>query len=94
MTAGEPAAWTVYVLRCRDGSLYTGITNDLESRMREHLEGKGSRYVRSRLPFKLAYEERAPDRSAALKREAAIKKMDRAGKMGLISGWARAIREP
>jgi putative endonuclease len=94
VTAGEPAAWTVYMLRCGDGSLYTGITNDLASRMREHLEGKGSRYVRSRLPFELAYEEPARDRSAALRREAAIKKMDRAGKMGLISGWPRAIREP
>ncbi|MCX7430540.1 MAG: GIY-YIG nuclease family protein [Planctomycetia bacterium] len=78
--------WLVYLLRCRDGSLYTGITNDLPKRLKAHAAGKASRYTRSRLPTKLAYTEPQPSRSAALKREAAIKKLSRPQKDDLIGG--------
>lgn len=73
----------VYILRCRDGSLYTGIAKDLERRMREHSSGKGSRYVRTRRPFRLVYSEEAPDMSAALKRENEIKRLPRWEKAAL-----------
>ena len=76
--------WTVYILRCRDDSLYTGITNDLERRLAAHECGTASRYTRSRRPVELAWSEPSTDRSAALKREAAIKKMRRPAKMELI----------
>jgi putative endonuclease len=65
------------MLRCGDGSLYTGITNDLPRRLKSHAAGKASRYTRSRLPVNLAYTERRRSRSAALKREAAIKRLRR-----------------
>ena len=77
-------AWYVYMLRCGDGSLYTGSTTDVERRLREHQGGTGARYTRSRPPVTLAYTEEAPDRSAAQRREAAIKKLPRAQKLKLI----------
>ena len=77
-------SWLVYLLRCRDGSLYTGITNDLPKRLKTHAAGKASRYTRSRLPLKLAYTEPQPSKSRALKREAAIKKLSRRQKDLLI----------
>ena len=73
----------VYLLRCRDGSLYTGITNDLPRRLDSHQSGKGSAYTRSRRPLALAYHELQPDRSAALRREAAIRRLSRAEKLAL-----------
>ena len=79
-------SWLVYLLRCRDGSLYTGITNDLPKRLKTHAAGKASRYTRSRLPLKLAYTEPQPSKSRALKREAAIKKLSRRQKDQLIGG--------
>ncbi len=80
------AAWLVYVLRCSDGTLYTGITNDLERRLLAHRAGRASRYTRSRLPVRLVYTERAGGRGrgAALRRELAIKALSRAEKMELI----------
>jgi predicted GIY-YIG superfamily endonuclease len=72
--------WLVYILRCCDGSLYTGITNDLAKRLQAHQDGVASRYTRSRLPVKLVYLESAANRSAAAKRELAIKRMKRAQK--------------
>lgn len=81
--------WLVYLLRCRDGSLYTGITNDLRRRLAHHRSGKGSAYVRSRLPVRLVYREPQADRSAALRREAAIKRLPRAAKVALIRGRVR-----
>ena len=78
--------WLVYLLRCRDGSLYTGITNDLPKRLKAHAAGKASRYTRSRLPVTLAYTEPQPSHSASLKREAAIKKLSRPQKDRLIGG--------
>ncbi len=77
--------WIVYILRCGDGTLYTGITNDLDRRLRAHAAGKASRYTRSRLPVRTAYEERQPSKSAALKREAAIKRLPRAAKDRLLA---------
>jgi putative endonuclease len=77
--------WTVYVARCGDGSLYTGITTDPERRLLEHNRGFGSAYTRSRLPVILVYLEPARDRSHALRRELAIKRMSRAEKETLLS---------
>lgn len=76
--------WFVYMLRCRDGSLYTGCTDDVQRRLAVHQSGKGAKYTRSRLPVELAYQEEAADKSAALRREAAIKRLSRAGKWTLI----------
>ena len=81
----SPSAWRVYILRCRDGSLYTGATNDLGRRVERHAAGRGARYTRSRLPVTLAYEEHARDRGAALRREAALKALTRAQKLALIA---------
>ncbi|MCI9644440.1 MAG: GIY-YIG nuclease family protein [Oscillibacter sp.] len=76
--------WTVYILRCGDGTLYTGCTNDLPRRLEAHRSGRGAKYTRSRLPVALAYQEEAADKSAALRREAAIKRLDRWKKLALI----------
>ena len=77
--------WLVYLLRCSDGSLYTGITNDLPKRLKAHAGGKASKYTRSRLSVKLAYSEQKQTKSAALKREAAIKRLRRAEKEQLLA---------
>lgn len=76
--------WTVYILECGDGSLYTGITDDLERRLKAHAEGKGAKYTRGRGPLKLRYRETVPDKSAALKREWALKRLRRKEKMAII----------
>ncbi|PYP19705.1 MAG: hypothetical protein DMD53_13520 [Gemmatimonadetes bacterium] len=77
--------WTVYLLRCRDGSLYTGITNDLPRRLARHRAGTASAYTRARRPLRLVYTERQPSRSAALRREAALKRLSRAAKLALLA---------
>jgi len=77
-------AYYVYILRLRDGSLYTGIAKDVEKRMSQHMKGKGSRYVRSRLPFSVVYTEESPTCSDAMKREAQIKRLPRSSKLFLI----------
>jgi predicted GIY-YIG superfamily endonuclease len=77
--------WLVYILRCSDGSLYTGITNDLPKRLNAHAAGRASKYTRSRLPVRLAYSEPQRSKSAALKREAAIKGLRRAEKDKLVA---------
>src|SRR3984957_9144548 len=76
--------WFVYIVRCADGSLYTGITKDVKRRCQQHNAGTASRYTRSRRPVKLVYHEACPDQSSALKREAAIKAMNRRGKLTMI----------
>ena len=76
--------WFVYVLRCADGTLYTGITKDLARRIRQHNDGTASRYTRSRRPVKLVYQESERSQSLALKREAKIKKLTRQTKLALI----------
>ena len=77
-------AWFVYMLRCADGSLYTGYTDDVQRRLSTHQSGKGAKYTRSRLPVQLAYWEELPDKSAALRREVAIKRLSRERKLKLI----------
>ena len=67
--------WLVYMIRCSDDSLYTGITNDLEKRFRQHTEGKGAKYFRGRQPLEVVLVEPGHDRSSASKREAQIKKL-------------------
>jgi putative endonuclease len=73
----------VYIICCRDGTFYTGWTNDLEKRMNAHNEGKGGRYTRTRRPVDLVYSEKCADKSEALRREREIKKMPRAAKRRL-----------
>lgn len=74
----------VYILKCLDGSLYTGWTTDLEHRMAAHNQGTGAKYTRSRRPVELVYHEVFETRSEALKREAAIKRLSREEKLALI----------
>jgi putative endonuclease len=87
----KPATpWVVYILRCGDGSLYTGIASDLQRRLKEHNLGGGARYTRGRLPVECVYHEGAASRSVALRREAAIKRLSRPQKLVLIGpGRAR-----
>ncbi len=80
----QRVTWMVYLLRCRDDSLYTGITNDLARRLAAHRAGTASAYTRSRRPLRLAYRETVSDRGAALRREAAIKRLPRDKKLELI----------
>ena len=77
-------SWYVYMLRCKDGSLYTGYTDDPQRRLAVHNGGKGAKYTRSRLPVTLVYQEEFPEKSDALRREAAIKKLKKAQKEGLL----------
>ena len=83
---GVRTVWTVYMLRCRGGSLYTGITNDLTRRLERHRAGTASAFTRSRRPVRLVYEERQPTRSAALRREAALRRLSRPEKLALVRG--------
>ena len=85
--------WFVYIVRCDDRSLYTGITTDAERRVAEHNEGRGARYTRSRSPVSLVYVERAEDRGAALRREWEIKRMSPAGKQELVARARRGKRK-
>ena len=77
-------AWYVYILRCGDGSLYTGITDNVEKRLAAHRAGKGAKYTRGRGPLELAYTEEQPDKSSALRRELTIKHLERREKLALI----------
>jgi len=77
--------WTVYIVRCADDSLYTGIAKDVDARLRRHNEGSGAAYTRSRRPVRLAYTEPGLTRSQALVREAALKRLPRSEKQRLIS---------
>lgn len=77
--------WYLYILRLSDDSLYTGITKDIEKRIEKHEAGEGSKYVRSRLPCELVYQEKIGSRKKALKREAEIKKWNKEKKEKLVS---------
>ena len=77
--------WKLYILRCGDGSLYTGITTDMEKRLEAHRSGKGAKYTRGRTPLELVYSEECGDHSAALKRELEIKNLSREEKLKLIT---------
>lgn len=83
----------VYMLRCKDGSLYTGWTNDLEHRLAMHNSGRGAKYTRGRAPLELVYSEELPDKEAALRREYAIKKLRREQKLALLQTWQARIAE-
>ena len=76
--------WKLYILRCGDGTLYTGITDDLEKRLEAHRSGKGAKYTRGRGPLELLYQETCQDHSHALRREYAIKRLNRQQKLLLI----------
>ena len=83
----------VYMLRCKDGSLYTGWTNDLEHRLAMHNSGRGAKYTRGRGPLELVYSEELPDKEAALRRECAIKKLRRISPCRLLLTWQARIAE-
>jgi predicted GIY-YIG superfamily endonuclease len=85
MEAGKTMnTWKLYILRCGDGTLYTGITTDVEKRLEAHRTGKGAKYTRGRSPLELVYREDCGDHSTALKREIEIKKLTREEKEKLI----------
>ena len=78
--------WAVYILRCEDGSLYTGIAKDVKARFKQHSEGRGATYTRTRLPVELLYRQEGLTHSEALIREAKIKAMPRSKKEEIIFG--------
>ena len=77
--------WQIYIIECRDGSLYTGIAIDLEKRLAAHNAGKGAKYTASRRPVQLVYREEAANRSEASKRENTIKRLNRNDKLALCA---------
>lgn len=85
-------AW-VYMLRCADGSLYTGWTIDLQRRLARHHSGRASRYTASRRPLELVFSTPMPDRKAAMREEAAIKRLNRAGKLALLAAASNGRHE-
>ena len=78
--------WTVYILRCADGTLYTGITNDLERRISEHQSGQGAKYTKGRGPFEIVFNEPHRNRADASRREVEVKSMNRVQKLKLVTG--------
>ncbi len=81
---GQDAEWSLYMVRCRDGKLYTGIATDIERRIAEHRAGKGARYLRGRAPLKLVFKKRIGSRSLALRVEQAVKKLPKSRKEKII----------
>lgn len=88
--AANESGWYVYILECADRSFYTGATNDPATRLALHNRGRASRYTRARLPARLIYLEHVGDRSAALRRECAIKALTRAQKGELVAAAERS----
>jgi len=85
-TPSEPeAAWFLYLIRCKDGALYTGITTNVDRRFAEHQSGKGAKYLRGKAPLTLVFQQKIGSRSAALKAEASIKKLPKADKETIIN---------
>ena len=78
--------WYLYILRCKDGTYYTGITTDVEKRLEAHRSGKGAKYTRGRGPLELVYSEACQDHSHALKRECEVKKLSKEQKLQMIAG--------
>ena len=89
MARKKSSRWWVYVVRCGDGTLYTGVTTDVPRRVAQHNAGTAAKYTRSRLPVVLVYHVSAKDRGAALRRELAIKKLPRAEKLKLVNATRR-----
>jgi putative endonuclease len=83
---GKDAEWYVYMVRCRDGKLYTGIATDIDRRLTEHLSGKGAKYLRGRGPLRLAFKQKIGRRSLALKMERLIKKLPKSEKERIAAG--------
>lgn len=81
---GNDGPWFVYILECNDGSFYTGVTNDLERRLKQHNEGLAARYTRSRRPVRIRYHELCESRSNALIRECAVRLLSRKEKLALV----------
>ncbi len=79
--------WLVYLLRCKDGTLYCGITNDLPNRVIKHNKGKGAKYTRVKRPVTVAWTEDASNKIAALKREYQVRKLKKADKEQLVQRW-------
>ena len=88
------SSWRVYILRCRDGSLYTGCTNDLDTRVSAHNAGRGAKYTASRRPAHLVYTEPADSKSAAMRRELQIKGWTKAKKEALITDNHPKLKKP
>ena len=85
--------WYVYLLRCADGSIYTGISNDVEARLREHNRGKGAVYTRQRRPVSVIFQERHSDQGSALRREAQIKNWSKRKKEDLVASIPSELRQ-
>lgn len=81
----KEGSWQLYILRCRDGTLYTGIAVDAEKRLRQHRSGKGAKYTRGRGPLEMVYLEQCENHPQALRRELEVKKLTRAEKEALIA---------
>jgi len=81
--------WWVYILRCGDGTFYTGVTTDVEARLETHRSGNGAKYTRSRGPLELAYTEMCGDKVSAFRREYAIKQLKRSEKAELCQQWEK-----
>ena len=93
MKGGQIAKfWYIYIIKCKDGLLYTGITKDLKRRIKEHCSGNGCKFTRYRSPVKLKYREIAASRSLALIREAAIKSLPRKKKLELIKAKKNVVK--
>ncbi|HUR67653.1 MAG TPA: GIY-YIG nuclease family protein [Candidatus Thermoplasmatota archaeon] len=90
----RPPFWSVYLVRCRDGSLYCGVTTDLAKRIATHNAGKGAKYTARRRPVRLVWSEPAVDRSAALRREYAVKALSRRAKLALAASFSRGADLP
>ncbi|WP_145543127.1 GIY-YIG nuclease family protein [Virgibacillus sp. SK37] len=87
----EDKEHVVYMLRCKDNSLYTGYTNNLENRLKAHRDGKGAKYTRGRGPFQVVYIEKIETKEQALKREYEIKQLKRKEKLLLIQNWLKEV---
>lgn len=83
--------WFLYILKCADGTLYTGISNDLSARIQKHEQGQGAKYTKGRGPFKLVYSESFKDRASATRREAEIKKLKKSKKLKLVEGFKTTL---
>jgi len=90
LAAAADVVWSLYILKCGDGSLYTGVTIDIDRRLQEHQQGKASRYTRTRRPLVLVYREECGSRSQALSRECAVKALSRQRKDEIILTFLKA----
>lgn len=86
--------WWVYILRCGDGTFYTGVTTDVSARLEAHRSGNGAKYTRSRGPLELAYTQQCEDKVSAFRREYAIKKLKRTEKAELCEQWKNEQKTP